>query len=291
MQRAGRPFGDCLENGVFQNTLAKPAATCIQEAMQQQVISMQNMIHSKVFNLHQAAKAQAAPRLIVAGATGVLGAEVLRRLAGSGRFAHTQVLAKEPMATGLAQVSIVEVDQQLAQWQTVSAQVGIVMFEPPRLYYQRERALWTPAPEQLLPLAQWLRRCGVKTLVVVVPHVQNRLPDAVKRGLANLDEQALNALGFERLLLVRAAQKAPTSSVAGIFNKTATWMLGVMSYMIPASELPVRPSKLAEFIDIALHHLPPGTHVASPELLWLCADQGNTQLAIKAWLNGATSKN
>ena len=230
------------------------------------------------------------PRLIVAGATGVLGAEVLRRLAGSGRFANTQVLAKEPMATSLAQVSMVEVNDHPAQWPAVAAQVGVVMFEPPRLYYQRERALWTPTPEQLLPLAQWLRRCGVQTLVVVVPHAQGRLPDAIKRGLANLDEQALSALGFERLLLVRAAQKMPAASVSGILNKTAAWMLGVMSYMIPASELPVRPSKLAEFIDIALHQLPTGTHVASPELLWRAADQGNTQLAVMTWLNGGSLK-
>ena len=77
------------------------------------------------------------PRLTVAGATGVLGAEVLRRLAGSGRFAHIQVLAKEPMASSAPQVSMVEVTHQLAQWQTVAAQVGVVMFKPPRLYYQR----------------------------------------------------------------------------------------------------------------------------------------------------------
>ena len=249
------------------------------------------MIASRVFNLQSLPKPHAAPRLIVAGATGVLGAEVLRRLAGSGRFAHTQVLAKEPMATSSPQVSMVEVSDHPAQWPTAAAQVGVVMFEPPRLYYQRERTLWTPTSQQLLPLAQWLMRCGVHTLVVVVPHVQNRLPDAVKHGMVNLDEQALSALGFERLLLVRAAQKAPGTSPAGILSKTAAWMLGVMSYMIPASELPVRPSKLAEFIDIALHQLPPGTHVASPELLWLSADQGNSQLAVKAWLNGATSKN
>ena len=151
--------------------------------------------------------------------------------------------------------------------------------------------MWTPTPEQLLSLAQWLKCCGVHTLVVVVPHAQGRLPDAVKRGLANLDEQALSALGFKRLLLVRAAQKTPNPSVSGVLNKTAAWMLGVLSYMIPASEQPVRPSKPAEFINIALEQLPPGTHVASPELLWLAADQGNTQLAVKAWLNGSILKN
>ncbi len=218
----------------------------------------------------------------------MLGAEVLRRLAGGGRFAHTQVLAKEPMATSLAQVSMVDVTGDLAAWQAVPAQVGVVMFEPPRLYYQRERTLWTPAPEQLLQLAQWLKRCGVHTLVVVVPHAQGRLPDAVKRGLANLDEQALAAVGFERLLLVRSAQKVADSVAAGFLNKTANWMLSTLSYMIPATEQPVRPSKLAEFIAIALEQLPVGTHVASPELLWRAADGGDAQLVVTAWLNSST---
>jgi hypothetical protein len=231
------------------------------------------------------------PRLIVAGATGVLGAEVLRRLAGSGRFAHTQVLAKEPMATSAPQVSMVEVTGELQGWQAVSAQVGVVMFEPPRLYYERERALWTPAPEQLLSLAQWLRRCGVHTLVVVVPHAQGRLPDAVKRGLANLDEQALAAVGFERLLLVRSAQKMSTAAASGVFNKVAAWMLSTLSYMIPSTEQPVRPSKLAEFVAIALEQLPVGTHVASPELLWQAADEGDAQLVVKAWLNSRIEPN
>jgi hypothetical protein len=221
----------------------------------------------------------------------VLGAEVLRRLAGGGQFAHTQVLAKEPMASSLAQVSMVEVTGDLVVWQAVPAQVGVVMFEPPRLYYQRERTLWTPAPEQLLQLAQWLKRCGVHTLAVVVPHAQGRLPDAVKRGLANLDEQALAAVGFERLLLVRSAQKVVEPAAAGFLNKTAAWMLSTLSYMIPATEQPVRPSRLAEFIAIALEQLPLGTHVASPELLWQAADGGDTQLVVKAWLNSSTVTN
>lgn len=229
------------------------------------------------------------PRLIVAGATGVLGNEVLRRLAGSRRFAQTRVLAKEPMATSVAQVSILEVGKDPEFLQQIGndvADFGVVMFEPPRLYYQRERTLWTPAPEQLLALAQWFRRCGVHTLIVVVPHAQGRLPDAVKRGLANLDEQALAAVGFERLLLVRSAQKTAPVAAKGVLNKVAAWMLSTLSYMIPATEQPVRPSKLAEFIDIAIHQLPTGTHVASPELLWRAAGSQDTLQVVRAWLNG-----
>lgn len=236
----------------------------------------------------------AAPGLVVAGATGVLGAEVLRRLAGSGRFSHTSVMAREPMTTGLSGVSIMLArDAPFEDWPAgYGAQVGVVMFEPPRLYYDRERALWTPTPDQLPALATWLRRCGVQTLVVVIPHAQGRLPDALKRGLATLDEHDVAAAGFERVLFVRSAQKAQSPGASGFFRKTAALMLSTLSYMVPATEQPVRPSKIAEFIEAALRILPAGTHVASPELLWQAAQSGGKTLngesihsVVQAWLN------
>lgn len=248
-------------------------------------------------------KAHAKPRLVVAGATGALGSEVLRRLAGHGHYVHTEVLAQEPMTTGLASLSMALVGQAepdtIDNWPPLplAAQVAVVMFEPPRPYHDRERALWTPAPDQLLPLAQWLRRCGVHTLAVVMPHAQGSLPDALKYGLASLDEQAVAALGFERMLLVRSAHKMPPPVQAGFFNKTAAWMLSTLSYMVPQTVQAIRPSRLAEFIEAALRVLPPGTHVASPELLWQAANPhmanlkpgvaaSQVQSIVEAWLHG-----
>lgn len=237
---------------------------------------------------------RARPRLLVAGATGVLGGEVVRRLSGSGRFAHTQVVAREPMTTGLSGVSILlAADAAPEDWPaSPGAQVGVVMFEPPCLYYDRERALWTPAPDQLPALATWFRRCGVHTLVVVMPHIQGRLPEALKRGLATLDEHDVAAAGFECVLFVRSARKAQTPKPAGFFRQTAAWMLSTLSYMVPVTEQPVRPSKIAEFIEAALWVLPPGTHVASPELLWQAAQSGggngrdrSIHSVVQAWLD------
>lgn len=239
----------------------------------------------------------ALPRLVVAGAGGVLGNEVLRRLAGSGRYAHTELLASEPMKAGLSTVSMAQVAGPVDAWPALPqpAQTGLIMFEPPRLYYERERALWTPRPDELLPLAQWMHRSGVNTLVVVTPHAPGRLPEAIKQGLANLDEHALSSLGFLRVLIVRSARKADASTASGVFEKLAEWMLSIVKYMIPASEQPVRPTKLAEFIDEALRVLPPGTHVAAPELLWRAsqagsvgqqAGQGGMQALVKIWLDG-----
>src|SRR5215472_2695146 len=137
------------------------------------------------------------PRLLIAGATGVLGNEVLRRLAGASTYETTQVLAREPITEGLRNVRTLLVPgDDPAQWPLASADVAVVLFDPPRMFYERERALWTPAPEQVLPLARWLRASGVRTLAIVLPHAPGRLPEALKRGLANLDEQAVAGLGF-----------------------------------------------------------------------------------------------
>lgn len=226
----------------------------------------------------------AKPRLVIAGATGVLGNEVLRRLVGLHRFSATQVLAREPVTTGLRGVgtTLVPPDDP-SDWPVGAADTGIVLFDPPRLFYDRERPLWTPTPEQLPALAGWMRRSGVSTLAIVLPHVQGRLPDALKRGLASLDEHAVARLGFERLLVVRSAQKAPDPASRGLLPGVAHWMLSVFKYMIPSSEQPVRSVKVAEFVAAALQLAPPGIHVAAPETVWRAA-QEDVRAAVARWL-------
>lgn len=222
--------------------------------------------------------------LLVAGATGVLGNEVLRRLVGQQRHGTAQVLAREPMQSGLHGVqALLVADQPIDAWPAVAAGTGVVMFEPPRLYYQRERALWTPQPGQLPALAAWMRRCGVRTLAVVQPHAQGRLPEALKRGLASLDEQAVAALGFERVLLLRSAQKPGPVVHAGWPQRLAAWMLSVGRFMLPGSEQPVRAAKIAELVAEALAHAPAGIHVAAPELVWRAA-QGDLAGVVAEWL-------
>jgi hypothetical protein len=224
------------------------------------------------------------PRLVIAGATGVLGNEVLRRLVGLQQFGSTQVLAREPITAGLRGVGTTVVpSDDPAQWPDGAADTGIVLFDPPRLFYDRERALWTPAPAQLPALAQWMRRSGVRTLAVVLPHAQGRLPEALKRGLANLDEHAVAALGFERLLIVRSAQKPATAPDAGWLPGVARWMLSIFRYMVPSSEQPVRSVKVAEFVAAALQLAPPGIHVAAPETVWHAA-QGDLRQSVRQWL-------
>jgi hypothetical protein len=227
------------------------------------------------------------PRLVIAGATGALGNEVLRRLVGGAAYASTQVLAREPITAGLRGVQVTLVPSgEPAEWPAVQADVAVVLFDPPRLFYDRERALWTPLPEQLPALATWLRASGVRRLAVVLPHAPGRLPEALKRGLASLDEQAVASLGFERLLILRSAQKPATAQHASAPARFAHWMLSIFKYMVPSSEQPVRASKVAELLAVALRIAPPGIHVAGPELMWEAA-QGNAREVAGRWLGSA----
>lgn len=245
------------------------------------------MRHEPFQVLQAAVRSQPArekPRLLIAGATGALGHEVLRQLVGGQRFGKAQVLAREAIIDGLRGVSVLRVPPDApSQWPLAVAAIGIILFDPPRLYHDRERALWTPQLRQWAEVAVWLRRCGVTTLAVVLPHAQGRLPEALKRGLASLDEQAVAALGFERLLLIRSAQKPGAATVSGLLPRTAHWMLSILRFMVPSSEQPVRPSRVAEFVAVALELAPPGIHVAAPELVWRAA-QGDLRAVVREWL-------
>jgi hypothetical protein len=243
-------------------------------------------MHAEPIQVLQSARLPGLPqrqrRLVIAGATGVMGNEVLRRLAG--RFDTTLVLAREAITDGLGMVTTnVVPSSPPAQWPTLSADTAIILFDPPRLFHDRERALWTPAPEQLLEVAQWLCRCGVTTLAVVLPHAQGRLPEALKRGLANLDEQAVAALGFGRLLFIRSAQKPGPMARHGFLSAVAHRMLAFFKYMVPSSEQPVRAANVAEFLAHALQLAPPGIHVAPSALVWQAA-QGDPQRIVRQWL-------
>jgi hypothetical protein len=223
-------------------------------------------------------------QLVIAGATGALGNEVLRRLVGLQAYRDTYVLAREPITAGLRGVRThVVAGNAPSQWPRLAADTAVVMFDPPRMFYQRERALWTPRPDDLPALAQWLRAGGVKTLAIVMPHTQMRLPEALKRGLAGLDEHAVASLGFERLLIVRTAQKPQGQQGGHALARLASGMLGVFKYMVPSSEQPVRSAKVAEFVAHALRIAPPGIHIAAPETVWQAA-QGDVPTAVTRWL-------
>ena len=90
-------------------------------------------------------------------------------------------------------------------------------------------------------------------------------------------------LGFDRLLIVRAAQKPRQDKTGSWPVAVARWMLSVTGYMVPSREQPVRSAKVAEFVAAALQLAPPGIHVAASDLVWTAA-QGDVREAVRGWL-------
>jgi hypothetical protein len=167
----------------------------------------------------------------------------------------------------------------------------VIVFDRARHANGRELAFLRPAPQQLAELARWLHACGVRQLVVVLPHAPAQLPDALKVGLANLDEQAVAALGFEHLVFVRSAEAPADARAALWLQRVANGLLAQLRLMVATPNQPVRARKVAQFVVELLAQLAasaPGTRVVPPELVWQAAQLRDPGALVQAWLDGRT---
>ena len=234
--------------------------------------------------------AAAAPTVLMAGGGGALGSAVLEALLGSRRFAHVKVLATRSLTTamhGLEPVIVDAFDAPASGGVTPLADIAVIVFDRERHANGRELAFVRPQPHDLPMLARWLHARGTRRLVVVLPHSPAALPDALKRGLANLDEHAVAALGFEQLVFVRSAQKPGNARAAQWLQRLADGVLAQMQMMVAAPDQPVRATKVAQFVLELAAQLPasePGTRVAPPELVWQAAQLRDAGPLVRAWL-------
>lgn len=227
--------------------------------------------------------------LLVAGAGGTLGSAILAEALVAGRFQRVTAVVDGALASamrGFGTLSRTRLDSGAA----LDADTAFVVFERARHSNGRDDAFHRPDPAQLLPLAQALRRGGVKRLIVVVPHAPALLPQALKSGFASRDEAAVGALGFEHLVLVRAAQDGAGSGGGSGLERFAAWWLSQLRWMVPQREQPVRAVTLAACVVRLARALPraaPGSRVLPPEALWQAAQGPAAELALDAWLHAS----
>lgn len=224
----------------------------------------------------------------LAGGGGALGAAVLEALLGARAFAPLCVLVTQDFHATVRGLQTRHVDA-LADAGDVPLPLAVVVFDAPRHANGREAAFWSPRPADLLPLATTLHGLGVRHLVVVLPHASATLPQALKAGLASLDEQAVAALGFEHVVFVRTAQRPDDRRRPGL-QRLADLVLAQLRVMVPVREQPVRAVKVAALVAALARALPgsrPGTRVMAPEWVWQGAQGGDTDALVQAWLAGA----
>jgi hypothetical protein len=232
-----------------------------------------DLLHQALRGAQHEAEARLQPlrRVLVIGAGGALGSAVLAEALVAGRFQQVAALVAAPLAStvrGLLPLSL----QALATGRAPGFDCAVLVFDRERRSNGRDEAFVMPAPEELLPLAQQLHAHGIRELVLVMPHAPALLPQALAQGLASLDEAALAALGFEHLVILRAAQAAPaTASATRLLERLARLWLAQLRWMVPERQQPLRAVALARCIAELVRVLPqstPGTRVVAPETLW-----------------------
>lgn len=219
-------------------------------------------------------------RWLVAGAGGALGSAVLAECLVPGRARSVAALVQAPLASTLRGLVAVWPDE-LADAHDL-CELALVVLERERRSNGRDDAFHRPDPDAWLPLAAALRRAGTRRLVLLLPHAPALLPQSLRQGLASRDETELVALGFEQLLIVRAARPGedPAQLTLGLGQRLARLWWQQLRFMVPANEQPLTTAALARCVvrlALRLPWAPVGrTRVLAPEVLWQ-AHQDATQ--------------
>jgi hypothetical protein len=226
----------------------------------------------------------AAPRrALVIGAGGALGAAVLEQVLATRRFERVGALVDAAMQPAVHGFSALR-EAELAPF---AADTALVVFDRQRSANGREAAFVRPEPEGLLALAQRLHGAAVRRLIVVVPHTPSLMPMALQQGLADLDEAAVAALGFEQLVFMRMAQDARHAVRLDAPRRLARWMLSQLRWMVPQREQPVRAetvARVAAALAVQLHDAPHATRVVPATLLWQAAQSRDAATVVAEWL-------
>lgn len=232
----------------------------------------------------------AGARVLVAGGAGSLGAATLEQLLASRAFVQVSVLVTQPLSTALLGLTpVLWAPTQSTVVAPAADETALIVFDRARHANGREQAFMRPDPARLPALAAWLKARGVRRLLVVLPHAPASLPQALKQGLANLDEQAVAQLGFDHLVFMRSAQAADRAAAAHPVQRVADWVLAQMQLMVPVRDRPVRAAKVAQFaaqLAAALPSAPPGTRVVPPEVVWEAAQAADVAAFARDWLAG-----
>jgi hypothetical protein len=253
--------------------------------------------------LHTTRQVASSRGVLLAGAGGPLGAAVLEQLLGGG-FDGVQVLvdgAISPAMRGFVPVDAAALlDDRGARpgaragavARAASADTAVVVFDRTRHSHGREEVFHRPSPQAMPALCAALQAQGVARLLLVWPHAPGLLPQALKQGLASMDEQAVAAMGFEQLVFVRLAQSArsgPGRAAAPWPARLADALLSQLHWMVPQGDQPLRAATVAAVVATlarVVGSAPPGTRVMPPELLWQLARAPDTEAATAAWLHG-----
>lgn len=226
------------------------------------------------------------PAALVVGAGGTLGAAVLAEALVGGRFARVAALVDTALTSAVRGMQPLPADALAGTPRPLGVDIAFVVYERGLAAHGRDEAFARPDPAALGALARSLRERGVRHLVMLTPHAPALLPQALREGLATLDEAAVATLGFEQLVFVRPSQDAARAAARTRIEAFVAWWLSQLRWMVPQREQPVRAAVLAAIVVRLARRLPaapPATRVLTQDIVWQAA-QGDADAALEAWL-------
>ena len=254
-------------------------------------------VHDALQAAASRAPSPAAPRLFIAGGGGPLGSAVMAQLLSQSGWSQVGVLVDRPLNTTVRGLVPVLCPAH-RRWHDMEARgydSAVLVFVRQRHSNGRDDAFTQVQPADLLGMAQCWAQAGVRHLTVVTPHAPASLPEALRHGLANLEEQATTALAFTHVVWLRPTQTQGTAPAGSWLQRVAFATLAQLSFMIPQQDQPVRLTKLAELVRHlvwALADSPAGRRVVPAELLWAAAQtrsSAQVQDLVVAWLQRGES--
>lgn len=221
----------------------------------------------------------------MAGGAGALGAAVVEGLLRSGAFDPVRVLVTQPFAATARGLEAIPGECPAPG---EAPPLALAVFDRPRRSHGRDEAFFSPEPQALPALAARWHAVGVRNLLVVMPHDSGTLPVALASGLANLSEQAVASLGFERVAILRTARPPQAATSRGL-QRVADGVLAQLRLMLPQNLQPVRAREVARLaVEVArqLSAHAPGTRVLGPEQVWQAAQAPDPAPLVADWLAG-----
>ena len=229
---------------------------------------------------------------VVLGAGGWLGAALLAQVLAAGHSRVGALVQQRMASTHRGLVALTEAELATADGATRERWTGATAYlvlERHGLSGARDAAFVAPQVSDLPLLGRQLRAMGVTRLFVVVPHAASSLPEALRHGFADGDEQALAQLGFDQLVFVRSSRDgaALAPGTPWLERFAAAWW-SQLRWMLPDAERPLRSVALARVVVAAarlLRNAGPGVRVLPQGLASRAAQaREGMESVLKEWI-------
>lgn len=201
---------------------------------------------------------------VVAGATGLVGGELVRRLLAVPSYQRVVALARRPLTLSDARLAVVIPDFERLEPTLTPATAGTAI----DVYCCLGTTIGTAGSEAafrrvdhdfVIALARWAARAGARRMVVISALGADVASRVFYNRVKGETERDLAALGLPSLVILRPSLLSGDRSEFRFGERAALALTTPWRRLIPARVRPVAAADVAQaMIDVALAERPPG---------------------------------